>query len=209
MSRRSGRSPDVRQARLLAVDLETTGLDPRRDRVVAVGWVPVEGLELDLAGVGSRLVRPPEGTEVGESATVHGLTDSAVATGSPEEEVLAMVLDQLRGRALLAHHARIETGFLATACRRHGRPVPRVPVVDTVALQQRVLGGRWHRPEPEELGLAAARRALGLPRYRAHDALSDALACAELYLAQVARLAGGDGLRLRRLTKWWRPAPWS
>ena len=51
------------------------------------------------------------------------------------------------------------------------------------------IGGRWrHEPEPGALRLWAARKRRGLPVYRAHEALSDALACAELYLAQRAEL---------------------
>ena len=36
----------IGELRLLAVDVETTGLDARRDRLVEVAWVPVEDLSL-------------------------------------------------------------------------------------------------------------------------------------------------------------------
>ena len=35
---------------LLAVDVETTGLKPARSQLVSVGWVPVNGRVIDLAG---------------------------------------------------------------------------------------------------------------------------------------------------------------
>lgn len=41
-----------------------------------------------------------------------------------------------------------------------------------------------------------------LPLYHAHDALTDALGTAELFLAQTAHMAGGSGLRLRQLMRW-------
>jgi len=41
---------------------------------------------------------------------------------------------------------------------------------------------------PGALRLSTARAHVGLPRYAAHEALTDALACAELYLAQRAEL---------------------
>lgn len=47
--------------------------------------------------------------------------------------------------------------------------------------------------------VATARAHLGLPRYRSHDALTDALACADLYLAQVATLSGGRRMTLSSL----------
>ncbi len=175
------------RARLLAVDIETTGLDPRTDRVLSVGFVPVDGGRVELSGARRVLVRGAAG--VGQSATVHGLTDDALAGGVPLEEAVAAVLHALRGRALLAHYARIETGFLGAACRRFwGAPMPCV-VVDTFELARRALPPGWgDGPEPGALRLWAVRERFGLPVYRAHEALTDALACAELYLAQRAEL---------------------
>ena len=90
---------------------------------------------------------------------------------------------------LLAHFARIETGFLGAACTRFwGAGLP-VEVVDTFELERRALGGGWDAAsDPGALRLWAARARYGLPVYRAHEALTDALACAELYLAQSAAL---------------------
>jgi DNA polymerase-3 subunit epsilon len=74
--------------------------------------------------------------------------------------------------------------------------------VDTMELQSRVL--RSHAGDdlpPGALRLTTARAHLGLPRYAAHEALTDALACAELYLAQVDRLSGGQPMSLRALQR--------
>ncbi|WP_109474016.1 3'-5' exonuclease [Ornithinimicrobium cavernae] len=201
--RRGGadRARPVGDLELLALDLETTGLDPARHEVLSIGTVPVHGLTIELGGARQYAVRPAGSSGVGGSAVVHGITDDAAAAGAGLEEVLPLVLADLGERVLLAHHAAIEVGFLRSACRTHGLILSDVVVVDTVRLQRRVL--RRDRPHghvtEDELGLAAARRHLGLPRYRSHDALTDALACAELYLAQVAAL--GEGLTLRQLVR--------
>lgn len=170
------------QAPLLAVDLETTGLDPKRDRILSVGFVPVDGDVIELSGA-RQFVVAGEG-EVGQSAVVHGLTDDVVAAGRPLAEVLETVLEALTGRVLLAHYATIEEGFLSAACRRvFGAPLA-LRVVDTLELQRRLTTNEYDDPRAGTLRLGAARRAHGLPDYRAHAALTDAVACAELYLAQ-------------------------
>ncbi|HSK23338.1 MAG TPA: exonuclease domain-containing protein [Egicoccus sp.] len=192
-----GRRTDVRALRLLALDLETTGLDPAADQVLAVGFVPVDGLAIRLAGARQYWVRPDG--PVGSSATVHGLTDDRLRDAQRLGDVLPEVLEALHGRVLLAHHTAIEVGFLTVACQRRYGATPTFTVVDTLRLQRRVLGNRWQSPEPDELRLDAARQHLGLPRYHAHEALTDALACAELYLAQVAHLGGDDKLSLGRI----------
>jgi len=175
---------------LLAVDIETTGLDPRRDRVLSIGWLPVDGGRVRLGGAGRVVVRDGGGAAgVGQSATVHGLTDDRLSGGVPLEDAVACLLAALTGRVLLAHFAQIETGFLTAVCERAwGAPLPCV-VVDTFELERRAVAGGWgSEPARGALRLWTARERRGLPVYRAHEALTDALACAELYLAQGAEL---------------------
>jgi DNA polymerase-3 subunit epsilon len=182
----------------LALDFETTGLDPERDHVVAVGYVPVVGGRIELAHARSVVVAAP--VEVGQSATVHGLTDDTVAAGVPLAEAIEEVLAALAGRVLLAHFATLEVGFLRRACAAlWNGPCPLL-AVDTLALQRRLVSGAFREdPPPGSLRLWTARERYGLPTYRAHEPLIDALSCAELFLAQVAELRGEADLPLKRI----------
>jgi DNA polymerase-3 subunit epsilon len=190
---------DVADLRLLAVDLETTGLKANVDHLLSIGFVPVNGLTIDLAGAGQVTVRAD--AEVGQSAVVHGVTDDVIAGGAELADAVGLLLGRLCGRVLLAHHAVIEEGFLSTACERlYGVPLVCVSV-DTMQLQMRIQGGWGEEPAAGALRLDTARESFGLPRYRAHEALTDALACAELYLAQVAQLSGGGGYTLAQLSR--------
>ncbi len=185
--------------RLLAVDLETTGLEATRDAILAAGWVAVDGTDIVL-GTARRTV-VAAGSEVGQSATIHGLTDDEIAAGRPLGDVVEELLNALAGRILLAHHAPIEVGFLRVACRSLGRALPPFDVIDTMELEARHHERRGGDPPRGALRLWAARDRFGLPAYRAHDALMDAVSCAELYLAQVAELTGAGrtpGLRQLR-----------
>lgn len=183
------RDTPVAELELVALDLETTGLDPRRHEVLSVGWVPVRGGEVVLGGARHLPVRPRG--NVGDSAVVHGLTDDALASAPTLEEVLPEVVTALIGpgpvrRVLVAHFSRVETTFLGAACREAWGAPLRVPVVDTLEVERRLLRGT-----PDAAGavrLDACRVRHGLPRYRAHSAVVDAIACAELFLAQCAVL---------------------
>lgn len=171
---------------LLALDFETTGLDPRTDHILSAGMVDVAGLRIPLGTATNLLVAP--GTDVGQSAVFHGLTDDALAAGGmPLAAALEEVFDRLTGRVLLAHHAPVEVGFLQAAVRRaHGVTIT-VAAIDTMRLGHRALGLDEDHPG-DALRLWRLRRRSGLPPYRGHDAVVDALACAELYLALVAEL---------------------
>lgn len=197
---------------LLAVDVETSGLDPARDRLLSVGFLPVDGERIMLSGADSLLLRPDDRTQtaatdpdgVGQSATLHGITDDALATGVTERVGLDRLFEALTGRVLLAHYTRMEVDFLGGLCTRVYGIRPPFVTVDTLDLHLRVLGGGKHMgftaaPTRGEVRLWAARKRYGLPRYRVHDALIDALACAELYLAQTAELADRGVASLRDL----------
>jgi DNA polymerase-3 subunit epsilon len=183
---------DVRDLPLLAVDLETTGLHPTRDHVLSIGWVPVDGLSIDLSRARRAVVKPPPGVEVGQSAAIHGLTDDDIAGGVPIEDVLPALLTALQGRVLLAHYTDIEERFLSAACERtYGQRMP-VARIDTLELHRRLIVGWGQEPMRIALRLWTARERYGLPVYRAHEALIDAIACAELFLAQVAEMHEND-----------------
>lgn len=173
---------------LLAIDLETTGLDTASDQVLSVGFVPVDGHEIILGGARHIIIR--SGTEVGQSAVLHHLTDDMIAAGVPMVDVLTEVLAALKGRVLLAHFATIEEQFLSRECERHfGAPLV-IPIIDTMELHHRLLSqGFDDEARGNQLRLWNARERYGLPVYGAHEALTDALACAELYLGQVAELS--------------------
>ncbi len=191
------RSTDCRAVEFVAVDLETTGLDARRDEIVAVGLVVFTASEIDLGSARHWLVAPtcdiPEA-----SAVIHHITDDQAAVGAPLEQVLAKLLPVLAGRVLVAHHARVELQFLKAACARVYGEKFLIPAIDTQVLEKRRLD-RWNRAyQAKDLRLAALRRRYNLPRYRAHNALSDALAAAELFLAQLAESDPDDALPLKR-----------
>jgi DNA polymerase III subunit epsilon len=186
---------------LLAVDIETTGLSPVQDRLLAVGWVPVNGTRIDLSGARRYVVRRDD---PGEAVTIHGLTHDDLDAGRPIAEVLAELRAALSGRVFLAHYAPFDLAFLDPAFRAVGQRPVRPPDVCTLDLHRRLLTRHGEVPD-DALRLWRARERHGLPVTKAHDALGDALACAELYLAQVAELGAVGSLRLRDVR---RREPW-
>jgi DNA polymerase-3 subunit epsilon len=186
-----------RELELLCLDVETTGLDARRDEIVSLGWVVIRAGRVDLSTAATFLVRPTG--DVGQSATIHGLTDSTVAKGGTLEAVLERLLESMAGRVLVVHHAGLDKTLLDRDCHRcYGAPLL-VPVVDTLAVERRSRRRRQVTTPDGSLRLADLRREYGLPRYAAHDAMTDALATAELLLAMVWRRGGPGNVRLRDL----------
>ncbi len=179
----------VAESPILSIDFETTGLDPQRDHLLSVGHVEIVHGRVELATARHQVIlsRRPL---AGENVSIHGITDDQVAAGEPLEKVLPELLEALSGKVLLAHHAAVETGFLKATCLRLYGLAPLFLVIDTLQIARRTLEQRNQPYQGGDLRLFNLRRELGLPAYQAHNALCDAIATAELFLAQVAASGG-------------------
>lgn len=178
-----------------SLDLETGGFDPRRDPIVSVGMVPVESGVIRLGEGWESLVRPVLGGAISEaSIQAHQLVPEEVREAPPLPEVLAQIERRMRDSVLLVHHASIDVRFLRHAFQECRMRWPRPHVVDTVDLLLKLVKKeRFTNPDARDgdpvLNLAAARARLGLPVYQSHDALTDAVSAAELFLVLRRRLA--------------------
>lgn len=186
---------DYRELDYLAIDLETTGLDCRRDLILSVGYVILHGAAVDLSTARHRVIRIDRSIPEA-SAVIHQITDDQSATGLELVDVLEELLPELAGRVMIAHHASIEQGFLSNACERCWGRGLLVPVIDTQILAYRTFERRQIPFKASDLRLYSLGNRYNLPRYGAHNALSDALAAAELFLAQAAYRDNGKGLPL-------------
>ncbi len=177
-------SSPVDATELVCLDIETTGLDAATADMLSVGWVVIRAGKVDLSTAESYIVRPTGG--VGDSASVHGLTDTVVGEGLDWGIVLDKIVGVLAGRILVVHHAGLDKALLDRMClRRFGVRLP-VPVIDTLVLEHRRRRRNHHLETRNSLRLSDLRDDYRLPRYLAHDCLVDAISTAELLLAMVA-----------------------
>ena len=179
--------PDIRQplerACFLALDFETTGLDPRTDRILSMGYVPLEEGCIKLGKARHCIVNAGIPLK-GRSVVVHHITDAEAARGCGLKEMMEVLLPAMQGRILLVHYAAVERRFLHAAMKAlYGTVLP-FYVVDTMELERRRLSRTNPHVKPTDLRLAACRARYRLPPHRPHHALEDAIATAELFLAQ-------------------------
>lgn len=173
-------------AEIVALDFETTGLEASKDRILSIGLVSIERMAVRLATAEHHLISC-SGPIPESSAVIHGITDDRAAEGDALRERLPHLLKALAGRAILVHHAAVERQFLDMACRRlYGAPFV-ARFIDTELLARRAMERRQQPLRGTDLRLFNLRSANNLPRYPAHNALSDAIATAELFLAMAAQ----------------------
>lgn len=177
---------------LVALDVETTGLDPHQHAIVSLGLVPMDLQRIRCAEARYWVVKPTRELSA-ESVTFHHITHSDIRHAPRLAHVLDELLEALAGKVVVAHYRNIERNFLDQALRQHLGEGLLFPIIDTMELEARVHPKRsvswWDRLRGRKrisIRLADSRLRYGLPLYSAHHALTDALACGELLQAQVA-----------------------
>lgn len=184
-----GRDP-WRDHTLWALDLETGGLDPATDPILSVGMVPIRNGAVMLGECLHTLVRPERPVDEA-SLKIHHILPDEMAGAPPAPDVLRELQPRLDGAVVVLHQQSMDVPFLDRGFRRAGIRPPTFVTVDTVRLLLRYAHRHGHlTPEKVDFptGLADARARFALPPHRQHEALSDAVATAELFLVLADKL---------------------
>jgi DNA polymerase III epsilon subunit-like protein/PAS domain-containing protein len=159
----------------LALDTETTGLNPAHDRIVSVGAVRLLGPKLLRNQVLDLLINP--GRQIpAVSTAVHGISDLMVLPAPRYAEVAPKIMAALQGIALIGHHTVFDLAVLRRASTTAGIDWQDPPWLDTALLYSAL------HPEARVFDLDAVAQDLGVAIHGRHTALGDALATAAVYL---------------------------
>jgi DNA polymerase-3 subunit epsilon len=194
-------------SRYVVVDVETSGLNLARDRLIAIGAVAVRAGEIQLADSMEIVLRQSR-VSSRDNILIHGIGGTAQSEGVPPVEALLAFLEYLGKSPLLAFHAAFDQTMIERALKTFLDLKFNHPWADLAYLCPAL--------QPE---LASSLRTLddwmqrfGITNYARHSALADALATAELLIAlrPALRTRKIDSFRqLRDLEKAQRMTNWA
>lgn len=165
---------------MVAIDCETTGLDPRRAELVSIAAVRIKADRVvSSESLDMRLQRPA--SLGGDSIRIHGLRGIDLEGGETLGDALAALLDFVGNRPLLGWCIDYDIAVINRHLRpRFGFDLPNA-YLDMAQLYQREM--RRTRPQLEpSLRFEAVARALGVPLMGRHTALGDAVTTALMYV---------------------------
>lgn len=183
---------------VLSVDFETTGMDATRDHILSIGYVTIAAgvVQLNTATHhyinGNNSVRP-------DTAVINHIVPEMLITGTSPEAAFSALFKAMNNKILIAHGSIMEKRFteqylLKTFSLRE------LPLlwIDTLSLEKY----RTNSRNPiQDYRLSSVRKRYQLPDYNAHNALTDAISTAELYLAQIKSIFGNEPATLGHLYK--------
>jgi DNA polymerase-3 subunit epsilon len=166
----------------VAIDCETTGLDTRKDDIVTVAAIRMRGARI-LTSERFLATLRPEARMKPDAIKVHRLREVDVAEGRAIRDALPDLLKFIGPRPLVGYYLEFDLAMLNKHVRRLlgvGLPNPRI---ETSALYYERKYGDAPPGAQIDLGFASILSDLKLPMLDQHDAYSDALMTAMIYLA--------------------------
>jgi DNA polymerase-3 subunit epsilon len=154
---------DIYSAPYAIIDLETTGLDKTRNRIieVAIRRIDANGKFIDEI---STLINP-EVSDVGPTF-IHHIKAEDILDAPTFSEFAPEILNRISGSIVVAHHAAFEDGFLGAEFARIGVGIPNIPAIDTLWLSRQVI-------DLPNYKMATVIDAFGIKEEDAHTALGD------------------------------------
>lgn len=177
------------QARWVVVDVESTGLDMRRDRLISIGAVAVRGETISFAD-SFDIVLKQDAVSPTANILVHGIGGTAQREGAPPAEALLRFLRYLGKSRLVAYHAAFDEAMIGRAMQAYlGFKFKRY-ALDLAYLAPALF------PEvlPKQRALDDWLAHFGIRDFARHSALSDAYSTAQL-LQVLLKQASLQGLQ--------------
>lgn len=165
----------------VAIDSETTALDPRSAHIVELAAVRLVGGRLETEATFRRLINP--GVPIPPAATrVHGINDSAVANAPAFAEVWPEFSQAVGNAVVVGHTVGFDLAVLRRESERAGFVWKRPQTLDTRLLAEVA------EPALADYSLEGLANWLGVETSGRHSALGDARAAAHIFQALVPKL---------------------
>ena len=183
--------------RYIVIDLELTGLDPKQHEIVSIAWLLIDNQCIKLSQAQHAINKDVQRLE--QSPVYHGIAQQDIAKGQSLATILAALSAHFADAIIVFHNATLDWGFLKQALQTHGLMIQPKLILDTFHIEKTRLHHQGHEIGLDDLTLSACRARYQLPNYSTHNALTDAMATAELLLAQCHQISRGKELKLAAL----------
>lgn len=175
--------------RWAVLDLETTGFNLNKDRILSVAVTIIENGQFRMQSLQSWYVYQ-DLKEANEATKIHGILPSQTEEGMPEKQMLEQLIPLLAGTVIVGHHVAFDAAMLNTALERHFSVPLRNQLLDTANFAStemeafRRTGYTNQRPPSMEDVCTQ----LNIPIAERHTAEGDVFTTAQIFLILRGRL---------------------
>ena len=184
-------------------DTELTGLNKRKDEIIAIGAVRIDNLRIVLNETFYSYAKP-KNLEPRQSTLVHRITPEQLKCAPELTEVLLQFVSFIEKSLLVGHFIGMDMAFLNRCTQEILGGSLSNPCIDTMRMargykEARLVHCYGNCDHRESYRLEDLTTEFNLPRFKPHDALEDALQAAYLFLYLLQKLRRGGVSTLREL----------
>jgi DNA polymerase-3 subunit epsilon len=174
---------DLKDTKFCVIDLETTGLNVKRDEIIAFACVPVQELKLLVNNAYYTLVKP-EKYKI-ESMKYHGISINDLKKAPSFNEIANNILKTLDG-IIVGHSVEFDYMFLKKSFKKIGIKFEK-DVIDIILIE------KWLAKKEKDIKLDVTIEGLmnryGLNDYYRHNAFADAFFTAQIFQFETLKLS--------------------
>lgn len=120
---------DLKKIRFVIFDTETTGLNPKSDRILSIGTVAVKDFQIDIADSLECYLKQEKFNK--ETVEIHGLLKEGNKEKLEETDAIIAFLAHVKNSILVAHHVAFDVAMINKALKRMDLPKLKNKVIDT------------------------------------------------------------------------------
>jgi DNA polymerase-3 subunit epsilon len=191
------RSVNIKEAPLLAIDLELTSLDTQVAKITSIGWICGKNPSIDLNSAYYNIIRASG--DLQQSPVIHGLTARDLVKGEHIKTAVDILTKYASSHIWVLHNASLDMQVLDKVAKALGLPKTHIVTFDTMLLELYFFNKAQRLVKQDAVTLGNCRQRYGLNSDPNHNALDDALATLSLAFAQWYKLDKTGHARLSDL----------
>jgi len=125
----------IEDIRFVVIDVETTGLSPKKDRICEISMVAVKNFE--IVSEFSSLINPNVDIPA-EAFNIHGIDNSMVERSPNFEDIADTIMDFISESVLVGHNIEFDFAFLSNEMRKIGYDIENFILIDTLTLSRKL-----------------------------------------------------------------------
>ena len=172
----------IEDTKFCAIDIETTGLNPKKDEMIAFACMPISRMRIRVRDTFYTLVKPKKYSF--KAMKYHGISQDDLKDAPVFEKVADEILKVLDG-VLVGHSVDFDISFLKINFKKLGVKFKRECL--DIAMIERWLRQR-RRTHDMDLSLDAMMKCYGFKQYYRHNATADAFFAAQIFQIQMREI---------------------
>ncbi|NPA73256.1 MAG: 3'-5' exonuclease [Epsilonproteobacteria bacterium] len=165
---------------VVAVDIESTGLNYKKDEILSIGAVKIKGNKI-LINESFEIFCKPKKKISEESIKIHHIRPCDIQNGIDIQEAILKLLDFIEGRAILGYYIKFDYEMISKYAKSLiGCKLPNKTIELSSMYYKRKKKSSAY--DFIDLKFDTILKELDLPKLGKHDALNDAIMSAMMYL---------------------------